>query len=87
MPSQGVAARMERAYRNFLETFPLFAAGGVGGARSRAIATTCRSGGAGIYVIGRIVYIPLYAGGDSLCPHPGLVHQHDRFDFSLIRAF
>ncbi|MGH6981585.1 MAG: MAPEG family protein, partial [Stellaceae bacterium] len=26
MPTEGAAARMERAYRNFVETFPLFAA-------------------------------------------------------------
>ena len=62
MPSQGVAARMERAYHNFMETFPLFAAALL------AVAVQSKSGGlshvgAILYVIARVVYIPLYAFG------------------------
>jgi uncharacterized MAPEG superfamily protein len=62
IPVAGVAARMDRAYRNFLETFPIFAA------VLLAVAVQGKSGnlshwGALIYVIARIVYIPLYAGG------------------------
>ncbi len=62
MPSQGAAARMERAYHNFMETFPLFAAALL------AVVVQNKSGGlshvgAILYVIARIVYIPLYAFG------------------------
>ena len=62
MPSQGTAARMERAYHNFMETFPLFAAALL------AVVVQSKSGGlshvgAILYVIARIVYIPLYAFG------------------------
>lgn len=57
-----LAGRADRAYRNFLETFPLFVA---------VVALTELSGGtdwitqtgAAIYVSGRIVYLPLYLSG------------------------
>lgn len=63
-PTQGVAARLERASKNFQETFPFFAA---------AILLALISGrsnewtqaGAWLYVIARIVYVPLYAAGVS----------------------
>ncbi len=62
METGGTAARMERAYRNFLETFPLFAAALL------AVVLQNKSGGlshwgAILYVVARIVYIPLYAFG------------------------
>ena len=62
MPSQGAAARMERAYHNFMETFPLFAAALL------AVVVQNKSGGlshagAILYVIARLVYVPLYAFG------------------------
>jgi uncharacterized MAPEG superfamily protein len=62
MPSQGTAARMERAYHNFTETFPLFAAALL------AVVMQSKSGGlshvgAILYVVARVVYIPLYAFG------------------------
>lgn len=58
----GIAGRLERAYRNFLETFPLFAAALL------AVAVQNKSGGlshwgAILYVVARIVYVPLYAAG------------------------
>ena len=61
-PVGKVAGRLERAFRNFLETFPFFAA---------AILTAILAGrhdwatlrGAELYVAGRIVYLPLYAFG------------------------
>jgi uncharacterized MAPEG superfamily protein len=58
----GTAARMDRAYRNFIETFPLFAAALL------AIVVQSKSGGlshtgAILYVVARIVYVPLYALG------------------------
>jgi uncharacterized MAPEG superfamily protein len=57
-----VAGRLERAFRNFMETFPFFAA---------AIIVAALAGrhnwatlwGAQIYVAARIVYLPLYAFG------------------------
>jgi uncharacterized MAPEG superfamily protein len=62
MPPQGTAARMDRAYRNFMETFPLFAAAVL------AVVLQNKSGGLShwgvmLYVIARVVYIPLYAFG------------------------
>ena len=59
----GVAARLDRAQRNFLETFAIFAAAvlmlGVldetGGWLSEV--------GAAVYLAGRIVFLPLYAAG------------------------
>ena len=62
MPTQGTAARLERAYRNFMETFPLFAA------VLLAVVLQNKSGGVShwgviLYVVARIVYMPLYAFG------------------------
>jgi len=62
MEPQGVAARMQRGYRNFMETFPLFAAALI------AVVIQSKSGtlshwGAALYVVARIVYVPLYAMG------------------------
>ena len=61
-PLTGVAARLQRAQRNFLETFPLFAA---------AVITAHLAGrngeltfwGAQLYFWGRVIYVPLYAAG------------------------
>ena len=60
--ASGVAGRLERALRNFGETFPLFAAAvlivhaaGLAGDLSRI--------GAFMYVGGRAAYLPLYASG------------------------
>ena len=64
-PLTGVAGRLERALRNFLETFPLFAAAvllvhvtGRGGSLSEI--------GAAMYLAARIVYVPLYAAAVPL---------------------
>ena len=59
---RGMAGRLDRAQRNFLETFPVFVAavlmqhlldrsGGLG-----AI-------GASLYIAGRVIFLPLYAWG------------------------
>jgi uncharacterized MAPEG superfamily protein len=61
-PVTGQAARLSRAYANFLETFPLFAV---------AVIATLLAGktgnqtafGAWLYLIGRVAYTPLYALG------------------------
>jgi len=58
----GVAGRLARAHGNFQETFALFAALAI------AVVLSGRTGavsawGAGLYLAGRIVYLPLYAAG------------------------
>lgn len=62
METGGVAARLERAYRNFMETFPLFAA-----ALLAVVLQNKSAGlshwGAILYVVGRIAYVPMYAFG------------------------
>ena len=58
----GVAGRLARAQANFMETFPYFAAAvlvvHVVGAEG-----TLSLWGSGLYLAGRIVYLPLYASG------------------------
>jgi uncharacterized MAPEG superfamily protein len=61
-PLTGVAGRLERAQRNFLETFPFFAAAAL------AVALTGRSDamtalGAQLYFWARVAYVPIYAAG------------------------
>ena len=61
-PITGVAARLERAFRNYMETFPLFAAAVI------AAMTVEKTGlltwwGSLLYVGARILYVPLYAAG------------------------
>lgn len=58
----GVAARLQRATANFLETFPIFAAALLAAvALGRTGDTTLA--GAWLYVIARAIYVPLYAAG------------------------
>lgn len=61
-PLTGVAGRLERAQRNFLETFPFFAAA------TLAVVLTGRSDamttlGAQLYFWARVAYVPIYAAG------------------------
>ena len=61
-PVTGQAARLSRAYANFLETFPLFAVSVI------AVLLVGKTGsqtqfGAWLYVIARVAYTPLYALG------------------------
>ena len=61
-PCTGLAGRLERASRNFLETFPFFAAAVLAVvALQAANAGTAR--GAQLYFWARVVYVPLYALG------------------------
>ncbi|WP_372012979.1 MAPEG family protein [Pseudoxanthomonas sp. 10H] len=60
-PVSGVAGRSERAFRNFLETFPFFAAAVL------AVTVAGRTGdhsalGVQLYFWARVVYVPLYMG-------------------------
>ncbi len=64
-PLTGVPGRLDRAFRNFMETFPLFAAAVL------AVVVLDKSGpasvwGAALYVIGRALYVPLYVAGTYL---------------------
>lgn len=61
-PLQGLAGRMDRAWRNFMETFPFFAALAIAlVVADRASASTAL--GAQLYFWSRVVYVPLYAAG------------------------
>ncbi|KMM75466.1 membrane protein [Xanthomonas sp. NCPPB 1128] len=61
-PPAGVAGRLDRALRNFLETFPFFAAAAVAvAALGKGDAHTALS--AQIYLWARVAYVPLYAAG------------------------
>ncbi|HEY2751320.1 MAPEG family protein [Phenylobacterium sp.] len=57
-----VAARLDRALRNFLETFPLFAAALIGCIFAQKLGPQTLYG-SGLYVIARALYVPLYASG------------------------
>lgn len=61
-PLTGMAGRLERAFANFRETFPLFAALVIAvylsGKISQASLYACVT-----YVVARAIYIPLYAFG------------------------
>ena len=61
----GVAARMERAFKNFLETFPFFIA-----AILMVQLTQMQSSnsmlGAQLYFWARLLYIPIYAAGITM---------------------
>jgi uncharacterized MAPEG superfamily protein len=61
-PLTGVAGRLERALRNFTETFPLFAAA-VLTAHVAARHSWVTELGAHLYFWGRIAYLALYAAG------------------------
>src|SRR4051812_23597740 len=58
----GVAGRLDRAFKNFMETFVFFAA-------AVLMVTEMKTGnattalGAQIYLVGRVVYVPVYAIG------------------------
>jgi uncharacterized MAPEG superfamily protein len=58
----GVAGRLERALRNFVETFPLFAAA-VLTAHVAATHSWMTEWGAQLYFWGRVVYLALYVAG------------------------
>ena len=59
-PVTGRAARLDRAFRNYLETFPLFAAALLAAHVGDSLGVLTLWG-AWLYVGARIVYLPLYA--------------------------
>ncbi len=61
-PLPGIAGRLDRASRNFLETFAFFAAAVlIAHLANRHNALTLY--GAWLYLIARVIYLPLYAAG------------------------
>jgi uncharacterized MAPEG superfamily protein len=64
-PLTGVAGRLDRALRNFLETFPLFAAA-VLAARVAERSGWMTLWGAQLYFWGRVLHLALYAFGVPL---------------------
>jgi uncharacterized MAPEG superfamily protein len=62
-PVGTVAGRLDRALKNFLETFPLFAAALLACAAVGKLGSAHTIYGAAAYVIGRTLYVPLYAMG------------------------
>lgn len=58
----GVAARMDRGFKNFMETFPFFIAA-ITIVQITQLQSTTSSMGAMIYFWARLVYVPLYAAG------------------------
>ena len=62
MPIAGVAARLDRAFRNFMETFPFFAAV-ILAAHLAGREGAMTAWGAQLYFWARVVYLPLYAAG------------------------
>jgi len=64
-PLTGVAGRLERALRNFLETFPVFMAA-VLLVHVLGRESPLSKWGAGLYFSARLVYVPLYAAGVPL---------------------
>ena len=64
-PLGGVAGRLDRALRNFLETFPLFVAV-VLVAQLTNTHDALTEWGSRLYFWGRLAYVPLYAAGVPL---------------------
>ena len=64
-PLRGVAGRLDRALRNFLETFPLFVAV-VLAAHVSETHNALTEWGSRLYLWGRVAYVPLYAAGIPL---------------------
>ena len=69
-PLKSVAGRLERALRNFAETFPLFAAAvlvaGIANRHSWMTVYWMTVYGSELYFIARVAYVPLYAFGVRL---------------------
>jgi uncharacterized MAPEG superfamily protein len=61
-PLGRMAARVDRAFKNFMETFPLFAAAVVAADLAGMLGGLTRWG-SGLYVAARALYVPLYAFG------------------------
>ena len=60
-----VAGRLDRALKNFLETFPLFAAALIACVAVGKLGPLTLYGSVA-YVVGRALYVPIYAAGISM---------------------
>lgn len=65
MPISGVAARLDRALGNFLETFPFFAAAVLAATLAARLGPLTLWGSV-LYVAARALYVPIYASGAFL---------------------
>jgi uncharacterized MAPEG superfamily protein len=63
MPITGVAARLDRAFRNFMETFGFFAVAVIVAYLGGKIGNPLVLWGEVAYLVTRVVYVPLYAAG------------------------
>ena len=63
MPISGSAARLHRAFWNFVETVPFFAAAVLAAAAAGKLGSDLTVWGTIMYVAGRAIYAPLYAAG------------------------
>ena len=61
-PVSGVAARLDRALKNFLETFPLFAVALLACVVAGKLGALTLYGSV-LYVVGRALFAPVYAAG------------------------
>ncbi|MFT7306785.1 MAG: putative MAPEG superfamily protein [Candidatus Azotimanducaceae bacterium] len=61
-PISGVPARLQRAFTNYMETFPMFVAAMLAAVMLGKTGTLTEVGGY-LYLAGRVAFIPLYAGG------------------------
>lgn len=61
-PVTGVGARIQRAFANYMQTFPFFAAAVIV-AQFAGVHTRLTVTGAELYFWARLVYVPLYAFG------------------------
>ena len=68
IPRTGMAGRMQRTQNNFQETFPIFAACALMVFASDT-AGTLSAWGSGLYLAGRVLYLPLYALGNAADLH------------------
>lgn len=64
-PLTGVAGRLSRAQSNFFETFPIFLAAVVA-LRFADVSNGLTVTGAWLYLISRVLYLPIYALGINL---------------------
>ena len=64
MPLGGVAGRLDRAFKNFMETFPFFVAAVLAAYLAGKLGTLTLWG-SGLYVMSRALYVPVYAAGVS----------------------
>ena len=62
IPLGGVSGRLDRAFKNFMETFPFFVAAVLTAYLAGKLGTLTLWGSA-LYVAGRALYVPVYAAG------------------------